>query len=244
MVTGTGVKSTRGLRPSSRSTQGARSKTSFSFSSPYDRSMMSQPAFRTIGQVLRVKVSSPAKKVKSTFSRCSGRTLWMKVGSSPTASSWPSDSSSSSRRMSVAGKLRSLRTSFNSRPFRVPAPTIATRNIAPQCRPPGKTPAVRFGSFSSSVRGLVLRWRRRHGGPPEYERKPGQHPGEDIHQRQQEEHILGRKPHQRNDCAHHDKPAEILRLAKVDPLQAKEPPGAHHEESDSEDENAPSDGKP
>ena len=49
--------------------------------------MMSLPALRAIFQVLRVKLSSEAKKVKSTFSRCSGRTLWMKVGSSPTACS-------------------------------------------------------------------------------------------------------------------------------------------------------------
>ena len=51
--------------------------------------MISLPFLRASFQVSRVKFSSAAKNVKSTFSRCSGSTLWMKVGSSPTASSWP-----------------------------------------------------------------------------------------------------------------------------------------------------------
>ena len=48
---------------------------------------MSLPAFLAMLQVFLVKFSSEAKNVKSTLSMCSGRTLWMKVGSSPTASS-------------------------------------------------------------------------------------------------------------------------------------------------------------
>src|SRR5512146_3094186 len=51
----------------------------------------------------------------------------MKVGSSPTASTCPRDSSSSSSFTSSAGKLRSERTSLTSLPFSDAAPTTATR---------------------------------------------------------------------------------------------------------------------
>ena len=67
------------------------------------------PTSRAIFQLLAVDRGSEAKNAKSTFSNCSERTLWIKLISSPTASSWPSDSSSSSRRTSIAGKFRSRR---------------------------------------------------------------------------------------------------------------------------------------
>ena len=70
---------------------------------------------------------SDAKKAKSTRSNCSERMLWIKFISSPTASSRPSDSSSSSRRTSTAGKFRSRRISATSFPRSEAAPTMATR---------------------------------------------------------------------------------------------------------------------
>ena len=92
--------------------------------------MISLPESLAIFQFFRANSASEARKVKSTFSRCSGIILWMKVASSPTASTCPSDSSSSKSRTSADGKLRSESTSLTSLPFSVAAPTTATRNAA------------------------------------------------------------------------------------------------------------------
>ena len=139
--------STSGLMPSSRSTHGARSRHALFVLQCVGQVNDVASRLARHCHVLRVKFSSAAKKVKSMFSRCSGSTLWMKVGSSPTASSWPSDSSSSSRRTSWVGKLRSVRTSFSSRPFRVAAPRWLRETVPPQCPPSARTPEGLLGPF-------------------------------------------------------------------------------------------------
>ena len=71
--------------------------------------------------------ASEAKKVKSTLLELFGAHALNEGDLVPIASSWPSDSSSSSRRISTAGKLRSFSISATSLPFSVPAPTMAAR---------------------------------------------------------------------------------------------------------------------
>jgi hypothetical protein len=85
------------------------------------------PASRAVFQFRWALALSAAKNVKSTLSNCSALTLWMKLISSPMASSWPSDSSSSSSRTSTAGKFRSLSISATSFPLSEAAPTMAIR---------------------------------------------------------------------------------------------------------------------
>src|ERR1035441_3461938 len=124
---GPGCSSGAGTCPRSRSTHRDRTLAPYSFSKDAERSMMALPASRASFQFLRVLSSSEAKKVKSTFSNCSARTRWIKLISSPMASSWPMDSSSSSRRISAAGKLRSFSISATSFPLSEAAPTTAAR---------------------------------------------------------------------------------------------------------------------
>ena len=113
--------------PSCRSIHGERIAASGSSSRAEERSTMALPALRAVFQFLRVDSGSEAKKVKSIFWNCSVRTFWMNVTSPATASSFPSDSSSSNNLTSIDGKLRSLSTSATSLPLSVPAPTMARR---------------------------------------------------------------------------------------------------------------------
>ena len=124
---GPGCNSGGAICPRSRSTHRERTLAPASFSNAAERSMMALPASRASFQQRRVLSGSEAKKVKSTCSNCSARILWIKLISSPIASSWPRDSSSSSSRTSTAGKFRSFNISAISFPLSEAAPTIAAR---------------------------------------------------------------------------------------------------------------------
>src|SRR5208282_5082560 len=65
---------------------------------------------------------------------------------------WPIDSSSSSRRTSTAGKLRSLSISVTSLPLSEPAPTIAARNNWPRAEEEGETAAILEGLLMKFVK--------------------------------------------------------------------------------------------
>ena len=88
---------------------------------------MLAPDRAALFQCLSVFASSPAKKTKSARSNERGSTTWTTVTSSPTASIFPNELSSSSSTKSAAAKADSPSASFNSLPRRLPAPTIAIR---------------------------------------------------------------------------------------------------------------------
>src|SRR6516162_6961914 len=184
---------------------------------------MALPALRASFQLARVNLSSEAKKVKSTFLSCSGVTGCTMATSSWTRSSCPSDSSSSSNRISTAGKLRSSRTSFSSFPFSVAAPTIATRKrfwFSVFMVLSG----LRFRRFLVRRRGRFDRASPEEGSDPRHD--PTEHVGHGQHKKQRTGKIVKQEP----QPAHGEDQLKWMAVAEIEVLEAVEPPGADHEE--------------
>ena len=91
------------------------------------RSITVAPERCAAGQLRTASCCEPAKNTKRASSKLSSESARMKVGSPPASVSVPARAGSSSSTISLAGKLRSSRTSFNSLPRREDAPTMATR---------------------------------------------------------------------------------------------------------------------
>ena len=92
------------------------------------RSITVAPERCATGQFRTTSCCEPAKNTKRASSKLSSESARMNVGSPPASVSVPASAGlSSSSTTSLAGKLRSSRTSFNSLPRKDEAPTIATR---------------------------------------------------------------------------------------------------------------------
>src|SRR5271156_1802802 len=91
------------------------------------RSITVAPELCATGQLRTASCCEPAKNTKRASSKLSSESARIKVGSPPASVSVPASPGSSRRTISLAGKLRSSRTSFNSLPRREEAPTMATR---------------------------------------------------------------------------------------------------------------------
>src|SRR5580698_2785123 len=91
------------------------------------RSITVAPERCAAGQFCTASCCEPAKNTKRASSKLSSSSARMNVGSPPASVSVPASAGSSSSTISLAGKLRSSRTSFNSLPRREEAPTMATR---------------------------------------------------------------------------------------------------------------------
>src|SRR5580700_2923866 len=91
------------------------------------RSITTAPERCAAGQFRAASCCEPVKNTKRASSKLSSSSARMNVGSPPASVSVPASAGSSSSTISLAGKLRSSRTSFNSLPRKEEAPTMATR---------------------------------------------------------------------------------------------------------------------
>ena len=186
------------------------------------------PALPAAFQFLRVLSGSEAKKVKSTRSNCSARTLWMKVTSSFRDSSCPSASSSSRSFTSNEGKLRSPRSSASSFPLRLPAPTIARRNSF--------VPRTGSGEWATGLEWELMRFgtpllarRGRSAAAPDDPQQPPKHARKHVEQCHAEQHPAREIPNAANRKPNNNDEAKRLAYLQVNVFEAVKAPRADHQ---------------
>src|SRR5580692_6660011 len=94
------------------------------------RSITKAPARRASSAWRLENSGDPVKKANRTRSKLPSVTVSMTAGSPPASVSVPATNSSSTRRMSIAGKFDSSSHRFNSLPSRDDAPATATRTAS------------------------------------------------------------------------------------------------------------------